>query len=70
MELLTPIVAIIDEENYMEIAKQLVDEDTKHVVEMLNNSKLAYESILEAKKKLGLWFVCSINLFPPSRVLP
>lgn len=54
MEQLVPIVAIVDGENYTEISKQLVEENAMHVVDMLNNSKLAYESILEMKKKLSV----------------
>ena len=54
MEQLVPIVAIVDGENYEEISKQLVEENAMHVVDMLNNSKLAYESILEMKKKISV----------------
>lgn len=54
IEQLVPIVAIVDGENYEEISKQLVEENAMHVVDMLNNSKLAYESILEMKKKISV----------------
>lgn len=54
IEQLIPIVAIVDGDHYTEISKQLVDDGVLHVVDMLNNSKLAYESILEVKKKLGV----------------
>ena len=54
IEQLIPIVAIVDGDHYTEISKQLVDDGVLRVVDMLNNSKLAYESILEVKKKLGV----------------
>ena len=54
IEQLVPIVAIVDGEDYEEISKQLVEENAMHVVDMLNNSKLAYESILEMKKKISV----------------
>lgn len=54
IEQLVPIVAVVDGENYEEISKQLVEENAMHVVDMLNNSKLAYESILEMKKKISV----------------
>lgn len=54
IEQLVPIVAIVDGENYEEISKRLVEENAMHVVDMLNNSKLAYESILEMKKKISV----------------